>query len=111
MPDLRALLIAIGVGLGIAIYTIVWWHWPFAIGAGAGILLGGLTLTGAVSIRADGAEADAAWREAAPDLVDGPAGPPAGVVLDRPRRRDRVAGPRPAERRLSAKPRLPCADR
>ena len=84
MPDLRALLIAIGVGLGVATYTIVWWHWPFAIGAGAGILLGGLTLTGAVSIRADGAEADAAWRAAAPDLVDGPASPAEGVLPGSP---------------------------
>ena len=92
MPDLRALLIAIGVGLGIAAYTIMWWHWPFAIGAGAGILLGGLALTGAISVRADGAEADAAWREAAPDLVDRPAGPAEGVLPGSP------AAPRPGSR-------------
>ncbi len=75
MPGFRALLIAIGVGAGIAAYTILWWHWPLALGAGAGILLGGLALTGTVSVGPDGAAADAAWREAAPDLQDAPADP------------------------------------
>ena len=79
MPDLRALLLAIGVGIGVAILTIVVWRVPLPIGGGAAILLGGLALTSAISIRTDGAAADAAWREAAPDLVDGPAGPAAGV--------------------------------
>jgi hypothetical protein len=80
MPDIRALLIALGVGFGVATYTILWWHWPFALGGGAGVLLGGLALTGAISVRADGAEADAAWREAAPDLLDAPAVPTPGVL-------------------------------
>ena len=85
MPDPRALLLSLGVAFGVAFLTIVVWHVPVPIGAGAGILLGGLALTGAVSVRVDGAEADAAWREAAPDLVDRPAGPAAGIVPERPR--------------------------
>jgi hypothetical protein len=79
VPDRRALLLAIGVGIGVAILTILVWRVPAAIGGGAAILLGGLALTSAISIRTDGATADAAWREAAPDLVDEPAGPAAGV--------------------------------
>lgn len=70
MPDLRALLVGLGVGVGIAAYTLLWWHWPLAIGAGAGILLGALALTGSISIGHNGADADAAWRAAAPDLAE-----------------------------------------
>src|SRR3990172_4656109 len=75
MPDLRALLVGVGVGAGVAAYTLLWWHWPLAIGAGAGILLGALALTGSISIGQNGADADAAWRAAPPDLVEPPAEP------------------------------------
>ena len=75
MPDLRAMLIAIGVGLAAAAFAILWFHWPLAIGAGAGILLGGLALTTTISIGPDVVAADEAWRRAAPDLVDQPAEP------------------------------------
>jgi hypothetical protein len=83
VPDLRSLLIAIGVGAGVAGYTILWWHWPVAIGVGAAILLGGLALTGTVSVRAEGSTADAAWRAAAPDLQEAPAVPSADVPVAR----------------------------
>jgi hypothetical protein len=79
VPDLRSLLLAIGVGIGVAILTIVVWRVPVPIGGAAAILLGGLALSSAVSIRVDGVAADAAWRDAAPDLVDGPANPTEGV--------------------------------
>lgn len=83
MPDLRAILVALGVGIGVAVYTTVLWHWQLAIGGGAGIVLGGLTLVGSVSIGPDPAEADAAWRAAAPEFVDPPAGP-AGAGVEVP---------------------------
>lgn len=83
MPDLRAILVALGVGIGVAVYTTVFWHWQLAIGGGAGIVLGGLTLVGSVSIGPDPAEADAAWRAAAPEFVDPPAGP-AGAGAEAP---------------------------
>ncbi len=84
MPDIRALLIAAGVAGGVAGYTILWWHWPLAIGLGAAILLGGLALTGTISVRPAGTSADAAWRAAAPDLQEIPAQPSADVPVSRP---------------------------
>ena len=84
MPDLRAVLIAAGVGGGVAGYTILWWHWPLAIGLGAAILLGGLALTGTISVRPAGTSADAAWRAAAPDLRETPAEPSSDVLVSRP---------------------------
>lgn len=89
MPDLRALLIAIGVGLGISAFLIGWWQWPLAVGGGAGIVLGGLALIGTMSVGRDPSEADAAFRKAAPDLVDSPASPTPGVP-------NRPPGPAPA---------------
>src|SRR3990172_6407659 len=80
MPDLRALLVGVGVGAGVAAYTLLWWHWPLAIGAGAGILLGALALTGTISVGQNGADADAAWRAAAPALAEPPAEPAPGVT-------------------------------
>lgn len=95
MPDLRALLIAAGVGAGVVAYTLVWWHWPLALCIGAGILLGGLTLTGTISIGHDTAAADAAWRVATPDLQDPPAEPLGDIVAgqaEAPQGRDIPSG-------------------
>lgn len=84
MPDLRALVVSVGVGVGVAAYTLLWWHWPLVLGVGAAILLGGLALTGTISVRREGSAADAAWRAAAPDLQDPPASPLPGVPVRRP---------------------------
>ena len=75
MPDVRAIIVALGVGIGLAAYTILLWHWPLALGGGVGIVLGGLTLVGSVSIGAKPTDADAAWRAAAPEFIDPPASP------------------------------------
>ena len=95
MPDLRALVIAAGVGGGVAAYTILWWHWPLAIGIGAAILLGGLALTGTISVRPAGTSADAAWRAAAPDLQEAPAEPSPDVPVSRPAPGPETAAPGP----------------
>lgn len=83
MPDLRAIIVALGVGIGIAAYTILLWHWPLALGGGVGIVLGGLTLVGSVSIGSNPADADAAWRAAAPEFIDPPASPLADGTPER----------------------------
>ncbi|TAL07456.1 MAG: hypothetical protein EPO00_09325 [Chloroflexota bacterium] len=75
MPDLRAIIVALGVGIGLAAYTVLWWHWPLALGGGVGIVMGGLTLVGSVSFGPNTADADAAWRAAAPEFTDPPASP------------------------------------
>ncbi|MEO5918193.1 MAG: hypothetical protein ABIQ17_01395 [Candidatus Limnocylindrales bacterium] len=75
MPDLRAILISVGVGSGVAAYLTLFWHWPLVAGGGIGIILGGLALVGSLSIGQDPGEADAAWRDAAPDLLDPEAEP------------------------------------
>ncbi len=77
MPDLRATIVALGVGVGLAAYTILLWHWPLALGGGVGIVVGGLTIVGSVSIGSNPADADAAWRTSAPEFIDPPASPPA----------------------------------
>jgi hypothetical protein len=75
MPDLRPFVISLGVGFGIGAYTVLWWHWPLALGGGIGIVLAGLMLLGTIAIGGDPGEADAAWRAAAPDLQEPPADP------------------------------------
>ena len=75
MPDLRAILVALGVGFGAGAYLTLFWHWPIAAGGVIGIVLGGLALVGSVSIGPDQDDADSAWREAAPEFVDPPSGP------------------------------------
>ncbi len=83
MPDLRALVVALGVGVGAAAYTILWWHWALIAGGLVGIVLGGLAIVGSVSIGPKPADADAAWREAAPEFIDPPAGPRDSQVAGR----------------------------
>jgi hypothetical protein len=75
VPDLRPFAVALFVGLAIAAFTLMWWHWPAAIGIGLGFVLGGLTLVGTISVGGDDAAADAAWRAAAPDLLEPRVGP------------------------------------
>ena len=94
MPDFRALVIAIGVGGGVGGYLNLWWHWPFAIGWGIGIVLGGLALIGTMSVGKDPTIADEAWRAAAPDLQDLPAEPGPDVPVTPPAPARPADGPR-----------------
>lgn len=70
MPDFRGLLISIGVGAVVAAYTIAWWRWSVPAGLAVALLLAGLTLMTSAAFGRDPAAADAAWREASPDLVE-----------------------------------------
>jgi hypothetical protein len=101
MPDLRAIIIALGVGGGVGAYLSLWWHWPFVLGWGIGLVVGGLTLVGTMSVAKDPSIADEAWRIAAPDLQDEPADPGPDVPVrppeparpaDAPRSRDLPSG-------------------
>ena len=87
MPDPRALAVSLLVGLGIAAFTILWWHWPLAIGGGVAIFVGGLTLIGTASVGGDREADDAAWRAAAPDLQEPGEARPAPDAQPRSERR------------------------
>jgi hypothetical protein len=87
MPGPRTLAIAAALGVGVAAYFALWLHWPTFLAVGIGATMAVVLLLFASSLSDDGAEADAAWRAAAPDLVarerdvaDGSAdAPPAGA--------------------------------
>lgn len=69
MPRLRSILVAAGVGLAVGSYLLLFVRWPayLAVAVGAVMTVVILLLAGSIE---DGAEAaDAAWREAAPDLA------------------------------------------
>ena len=84
MPDLRPFVVAALAGVGIAAYTIMWWHWPVALGGAVGLIVGSLALLCMVSIGRDPSVDDAAWRAAASDLVEVPANPSA-ISVEPPR--------------------------
>lgn len=69
MPGIRALAIAIGLGLGVGIYVQGWLHWPTFLAVAVGAVMAIVLLLLAASLGEDPAAADAAWREAAADLV------------------------------------------
>jgi len=75
VPGARAAIIAVLVGLGAALYFALWFHWPTFLAVAVGAFMAIVLLMIASSLGEDPAAADAAWREAAPDLVARP-GPP-----------------------------------
>ena len=72
---MRALALAIAVGLGVGAYVQLWLHWPTFLAVAIGAVMTIVLLLLAASLGGDPGLADAAWREAAPDLVVRPAGP------------------------------------
>ena len=75
MPTGKAAIIAVVSSAGLMLYALLWFHWPVSISVGLGALLGTSVLATSVGLGRDAADADAAWREAAPDLLDPPAEP------------------------------------
>jgi hypothetical protein len=69
VPGARTVAVAIGVGLVAAIYVELWIHWPTFLAVALGAVMAILLLMVASSLGEDPARADAAWRDAAPDLV------------------------------------------
>jgi hypothetical protein len=101
MPDRRAVITAVLVGGAIGAYFLLWWRWPLVAALGIGLVIGGLTLVGTMSVAKDPAIADNAWREAAPEFIDPPAEPNPDVPVRQPAkvqppaadpRRDRPSG-------------------
>jgi hypothetical protein len=75
VPNIRVVLLALVIGVAVGAYFVLWFHWPTFLGVGAGAVMTILLLLVAASLGDDPAVADAAWREAAPDLIAPPAGP------------------------------------
>jgi hypothetical protein len=76
VPGARTVAIAIGVGLIAAIYVELWIRWPTFVAVALGAVMAIVLLMIASSLGEDPARADAAWREAAPDLVAPPESTP-----------------------------------
>ena len=75
MPGARVAIIAVLVGWGAGLYFALWCHWPTFLAVAVGAFMAIVLLMIASSLGEDPAAADAAWREAAPDLVPPPATP------------------------------------
>ncbi len=71
----RDVIMAGMVGAGLAAYLLLWFRWPVPAALGAAVLLAITVLVTARSLARDPGEADEAWRAAAPDLIEPPAGP------------------------------------
>jgi hypothetical protein len=69
MPSARAAALAAVVGIGVALYFAVWFGWPTFLAVAIGATMAVILLLFAASLGGDAAEADAAWRAAAPDLA------------------------------------------
>ena len=84
--NLRTLSIAGFTSLGLVLYLVLWFQWPVTLALALGALMATLIVMTTTSLGDDPAKADAAWREAAPDLVDqaGPALARSPDAADRP---------------------------
>jgi hypothetical protein len=84
VPGARTVAIAIGVGLVAGLYVELWIRWPTFVAVAVGAVMAILLLMVASSLGEDPARADAAWRDAAPDLV-APQPPPTAPPDSTPR--------------------------
>jgi predicted MFS family arabinose efflux permease len=75
MPGFRVVLLAAVIGLAVGAYFQAWIHWPTPLAVAIGAAMAIFLLMIAASLGEDAAAADAAWREAAPDLVRAPGAP------------------------------------
>jgi hypothetical protein len=75
VPNARIVALAVAVGIGVGLYFQLWFRWPTFLAVAAAAVMTIVLLLVAASLGEDPAVADAAWREAAPDLVATPAGP------------------------------------
>jgi hypothetical protein len=76
VSGLRTLAIAGISSLGLVLYMVLWFHWPITLSLAVGALMATLVVMTSASLGDDTAATDAAWRAAAPDLIDTPAEAP-----------------------------------
>ena len=72
MPGVRAVIFGVVIGLGAGLYFALWFHWPTFLAVAVGAFMTIVLLMVASSVGEVPAAADAAWREASPDLVSPP---------------------------------------
>jgi hypothetical protein len=75
MRGFRALSIAIVAGLLPLLYFWLWFKWPMFLAVAVGAIVAVVMLMVIASIGSNPADEEAAWREAAPDLVRLPGTP------------------------------------
>lgn len=92
MPTARAIAVAVAAGLGVGLYFNLWFGWPTFLSVALGATMAVVLLLVSTSLAHDPAEADAAWRAAAPDLAARERGT-VGAQVDGERSDDRRAGP------------------
>jgi hypothetical protein len=85
MPGARAAGFAAVIGLGAALYFALWFRWPTFLAVAVGAFLAIVLLMIASSLGEDRAAAEAAWREAAPDLITPTSSPPSSRPDSSPR--------------------------
>ncbi len=69
MPSLRTIVVAAAVGLAVGAYLLAFVRWPAFLAVAVGAVMTVVILLLAGSIEDDAEVADAAWRDAAPDLT------------------------------------------
>ena len=76
LASLRTFAIAAISSLGLVSYLVVWFHWPITLSLALGALMATVVVMTSASLGSDAEDADAAWRAAAPDLVEPRGGAP-----------------------------------
>jgi len=72
---MRSLAVGLLSGLVIVLFTTVFWRWSVGFSLVLAVTVAAMAVVTSAALRRDVHDEDEAWRLAAPDLVDPPAGP------------------------------------